>query len=120
MFRVSFFVDDRKLGDSLRALAGMIQGSPEVQPVVNAEVGKNGKLAAKTSGTAAALFMDYLGRRKLKEVNAGVAQEFLKGIGRAPGSATYVIKKVIKLGGLKKTPGTKGSSTTYQVQRGKS
>lgn len=119
MFRVSFFCDDRKLGDALRALAGLIQGSPEVLPVVNADVSKSGKLTAKTNGTAAALFMDYLGRRKIKEVNAKVAQEFLKGIGRAPSSATYVLKEAIKLGGLKKTPGTKGSKTTYQVQRGR-
>jgi hypothetical protein len=115
MFRVQFYVDDRKLGDALRALAGLIQGSPEVMPVVNADV-VGGKLTARTNGNSNTMFMEYIAKHKLKEVNCAVAQNFLKGLGRPVGSASYVLKQAQKIGGLKKKPGTKGTSTVYLVR----
>lgn len=40
MFKVNYLVDDRKLGDSLRALLGLAVGTPEATPVHGATVVK--------------------------------------------------------------------------------
>ena len=41
MFKVEFFVDDKRLGNALRALAGLAHGAPTAIPVVNAEPKRN-------------------------------------------------------------------------------
>jgi hypothetical protein len=115
MFRVSFFVDDRKLGDTLRMLAGVAKGSPEVLPVVNADVGKGGKLVAQTNGGSADLFRQYIKSHNFSIVNANQAKDFLKSVGRGPGSSNYVLRQAVKHGHLKRVAGTKGTKSAYRV-----
>jgi len=114
MFRVVFFVDDRKLGDAVRSLAGLAIGNPEVQPVVNAEKGANGTLKALTGGTVAEQFIAYLRKTKAHEVRVSDAQAFLKSIGRSKGSATYMLMECVKAHVLSRRG--KGTATVYTVR----
>jgi len=114
MFRVSFFVDDRKLSEALRSLAGVAIGSPEAQPVVNAEKGANGTLKAATDGTITAQFIAHIRQHKLHEVRCKDAQAFLRSIGRSKASATYMLQECVKAHAL--TRRGKGNATVYTVR----
>lgn len=118
MFRVVFFCDDRRLADTLRALQGLSTGVPQATPVVNAEI-ENGKIRAVSNGSAVALFQEFLKKKKINEVNAGVAKKFLKTIGRSPASANYLLKQANKAGALRplKAGSTrKNEGKVYAVQ----
>jgi hypothetical protein len=114
IMRITAFCDDRKLGHVLRALAGLVIGTPEVVPVVNAQA-RNGALKQATNGSALDMFGAYLKKRKLSEVTRKVAAEFLKSVGRSPTSATYLLTQA-KDAGLLRRRG-KGSASKYTVQR---
>ena len=112
MFRVSFFVDDKKLPGALRDLMGVASGPPEVNPVVNGEL-KNGKVVASTRGDSCTLFKTYAKKHKLTKIAAPQLREFVKSIGASETSYSYYAKQLVKEGCLKKV-GT-GSKTTYMV-----
>jgi hypothetical protein len=113
MFRVTFFVDDKKLGECLHGLAGLAQGTPEVVPVVNAVAGANGSgpRAMTDSGKLVDMFADWLRKTKRKELRASDAREFMKSIGMSEASYTYMLGKARDQGLLKKT----GTGTTAVV-----
>jgi len=117
MFRVVFFVDDRKLGESLVRLQGLAQGAPEVQPLANAKVGRNGQLVAETSGTIQDQFLKRVRDLGVAEVNARLAGEFLKSIGRSPSNATSLLSRLAKIKMLHKVGGKsgRGNRATYRV-----
>ena len=112
MFRISFFCDDKKLANALRGLAGVAAGSPEVQPVVNAEK-KNGKVQAAGNGDNAALFAKYAKANKLTKIKATDLRGFCKSIGVSETSYGYFGKQLQKAGAIKKH-GT-GSASYYTV-----
>lgn len=113
MFRVTFYVDTRRLGEALEALQGLARGMPEVVPVANAEA-KNGALKARTNGAASDMLVDWIRKQHLKEVRPVDAQKFLRSIGRSPQSASYTLNEVIsKHKALRKTG--KGIKTVYTV-----
>jgi hypothetical protein len=112
MFRVTFFCDDKKLGDILRGLAGLALGTPEVVPVVNAGVGKNG-LQAQTGGKIYEMFAAWIHKHKLHEVRSRDAKAFLKETGSGAQSSSYHLKKLVEVGVLRKAG--KGSGMYYKV-----
>ena len=116
MFRVVFFVDDRKLGESLVRLQGLAQGSPEVQPVTNAKVARNGRLVAETSGNLQDQFLKRIQDLGVAEVNARLASEFLKSVGRDPSNGTGLLIRMAKVKLLHKVgKGGRGNRATYRV-----
>ncbi len=116
MFRVTFFCDDRKLGECLHGLAGLAQGTPEVMPVVNAVAGKNGSgpRAMTASGKLIDMFTDWLRKTKIKELKAQDAREFMKSIGMAPASYSYLLSKARDHGLIRKT-GSGSSVAIWKV-----
>jgi hypothetical protein len=113
MFRIVCFCDDRKVGDVLRRLSGLIQGMPEVVPVVNAE--KKGKqIKQVTNGNSLEIFAQYLKQNNIMEVNSSVAREFCQSIGRAPSSYSYLLHKAVEEGMLRKSG--KGTKSKYTVK----
>jgi len=113
MFRIEFFVDDKKVGPALVALVGVAHGQPSVQPVVNAVKTGNG-LAAATGGKG----VDRVAHL-LKKVQPGTAlsgKEFrvlLKNAGLSVASSSYYVAEAVKAGLLKKTGST--SDARYLV-----
>ncbi len=114
MFKISYMVDDRKLGKSLRALDGLAVGMPEVVPLrgaveVDGEVREavepapqkakrkklNGKMGMppkpfeETNGGKAYLFMRKKGFTKVGHAEITHA---LKAVGGATGSFGYARK----------------------------
>ena len=112
VFRVSFFVDDKKLPGALRDLAGVAAGHPEVQPVVNGEM-KGGKVQAAGPGDNCALFMKYAKQHKLTRIAAPQLREFCKSIGASEASYSYLAGQLLKGGCIKKHG--KAAKTYYTV-----
>lgn len=114
MFKVEFYVDDKRIAQAIHALTGIAVGDPKINPVVNA-VKKNGKLHAKTDGDVVSLFMDWLKQHKdLKELKADHFRAFCNHIGRPVTSYSAVKDKIVKAGGILRRIGT-GSASKYKV-----
>jgi len=103
MFRIEFFVDDKKLGAALVALMGLAHGQPSVQPVVNAVKNGNG-LAAVSSGGAVTRVKDALKTmKKGTELETKQFKELLKTLGINPSGMSYYTKQLSKGGVIKRT-----------------
>lgn len=93
MFRVTMFVDDKKLSELLHSAVGLAIGQPEIQPVANAQK-KGGKVVAKTDGSSVERFLDHLKEHKITHFTPGQAKEILRQIGMKPSSISYMIKQL--------------------------
>jgi len=116
MFKIEAIVDDKRVGDALRALLGIARGMPHAIPIVNAEEhpAEPGKLKAKSNGSLLGMFEQWLIANKPEEpMRVGIIRVFLKAKGRPVGSAGYLAKQAVAAGLLKKS-GT-GSGTKYHV-----
>ena len=94
MFRVEFFVDDKRLGDALRALTGLAIGNPGVQPVTNAKKGRGGQIHQATNGRLIDLLIDYLDKEKPQQINVAYVRAFLEKNGTASSSANYLLNQL--------------------------
>lgn len=112
MFRVEFYVDDRKLGTALLALVGIAHGQPGVMPVSNIQKKGNG-VAPISNGKTLERFAAQLKKRKATEITGIQAGEICKAIGLAESSKNYVLKQAQNAGMMKKVG--KGSHVTYRV-----
>ena len=114
MFRIEFFVDDKKLPTAMHALVGISHGPPTVTPVVNAVATGNG-LAARVNGDSIQRVAEYLKRyKKGTLISAGEhGVDMMKALGLSPDSKTYMLSKAAKAGLLRKTG--KGSAMKYTV-----
>jgi endonuclease IV len=96
VFKVDFFVDDKKLGTALKALVGIAISQPTAVPVVNAQV-KNGHIKAKGSGeNMLALFTTYVQKTEKKELTPSDIRKFLKEHGKSPSSMSYLMHQAVK------------------------
>jgi len=111
--KVTFFCDDRRVGLLLRAVAGLIVGTPEVVPVINAEA-KNGAIKASGSGDMATMFAAYVRKARKTTVQPADAQEFLRNNGRSSASATYLLRQC-RDNGFLRGPFGKGVKSSYKV-----
>lgn len=116
MFRIEFFVDDKKLGNALHALVGIAHGQPNVQPVSNAMKRQNGLVPIIKGGSSVEQMVHAIQKAKLTQVNVQQAGQLLKTIGLKPGSATYMLRRVAAAGFLQKVG--KGNNVVWQL-RGK-
>jgi hypothetical protein len=105
MFRVSFNVDDRKLAEALRALAGVASSAPEAQPIAN------GKFEAHGGGSTMERFAPFL--KGKATVSAADVTNWCKANGLASSSKGYVLKLAVRSGLLKKVGS--GTKTGYKV-----
>lgn len=77
--RVVFFCPDKKVGEVLRALAGIALETPEVTPVTNAVKTKNG--LQQEYGSTIEAFIKYVKKKKLKEVTAADGKKLMRELG---------------------------------------
>ena len=113
--RVEVICLDKKAGDVLRAVAGLAIEA-KATPVANAQV-RNGKVEAASNGELVTLFTRYLSKRRIAEVNSDITREFCLSIGQSPDRYTYVLRKALEHGLLKRIG--KGKASAYKVQGGK-
>jgi hypothetical protein len=113
MFRIEFFVDERRLGKALIALLGLAHGLPSVTPVVNAEKKGNGLVAKVKGGSSLDRFAAEIKQFKGKTVVTRDLAPIMTAIGLAPKSAGYIVAEAVKAHLLKRHG--KGSSTSYTV-----
>jgi hypothetical protein len=114
MFRVSFYCEDKRLGDALRVLTGLAKGTPEAVPVVNVEE-DGGKLKAKSNGKLVTMFIEYLHKTKVQEFKAPFVRDWLKENGFSMLSYNYVLKHVVAHGLIKRAGA--GNNSGYLVQK---
>ena len=113
--RIEVFCLDKKAGDILRAIAGMAIKA-EAVPVANGHM-KNGKVEPSNNGELVAMFAKFLNKRNVKKTNAGMTREFLTSIGQPPERYSYLLRKAMDYGVLRKVG--KGKQSAYTVQGGK-
>lgn len=112
MFRIEAFVEDKKLAEALRVLAGLVRGQPSVAPVVNAASTKNG-VKAETDGSIIMMFERYLRSRPAgTRLEPDQLRKWLTAHGKQPSSMHYLAGLAIKHGLLKRYG---KSSKTYYV-----
>src|SRR4249920_2361121 len=115
VFRIECFVEDKKLAEALRALAGLVRGQPSVAPVVNVSIKKNGKLEAESDGSLLGMFAQHLSLFKGDKIPPKQVQEWLEEQGRAKASSSYLLRQAIGAKLLKREG--KSSATTYRIVR---
>jgi hypothetical protein len=119
VFKVEFFIDDRRLGDVLRLLAG--SGARDVipVPVVNAEVKPNGQLGAHLEGSSnRAQYVSWLkAHTQVETLTRSQVRDWYKANGKPDGSAN-MMKYLAEIGVISKSAGTRGSKfITWKVNR---
>lgn len=102
MFRITCMVDDKHLANALRVLATSNAYDVQSVPVVNATKGKNG-VEAETNGTAGEMFIASLKSSKKATFMRPALKQFMGDNGYSVNSTTYVLKKLIDDGLVKKT-----------------
>lgn len=112
MFKVDFYVDDKRLGAALLALIGIAHGQPGVTPVANATV-NGGKVVAKVNGSSLDQFAEQLKKLKGQPFRARDVDALMKTIGLAPTSRTYMLQRAVEEKLVKKHG--VGSAMTYTV-----
>lgn len=114
MFKVSFAVDDKKLGDVYRDLAKI--GVIDLTSVymINAQV-VGGELKPK-HGSAGEAFVAEVNKRKLDQVNPRMAREIVAAIGFKPTSYFHILESAIEQGLMHRGP-KDGTGYLYVVTR---
>lgn len=118
LFRIEFFVDDKKLAHALRGLLGVSLGSPSVTPVINAEVngkGKQKQIRSQSDGTMMSMLMAYINKSHKETITPKETAAFLQGNGFSAASAHYTLRQCTDARHLRKTG--KGTHTVYYVVR---
>jgi hypothetical protein len=113
MFRVEFYVDDKRLGEAMVALTGLARGQPVITPVINAKQATNGKIVAAGRGDPSDLFLKYAKQHKLEKPVAEDFRKFAKSIGRSPSGYSHLIDQLIDHQVIKKSG--KAPRLTYTV-----
>lgn len=111
MFRISCMVDDKRLPDTLRALAALGAYDVEPVPVVNAKP-KGTTVAQENDGNLADRFHANLVKNGLKGFTTAGLKQWLTGHGLNASSATYIIQQLVKLKLVKST-----SRGNYEVKK---
>jgi hypothetical protein len=115
MFRVSFFVDDKKLSYALWALTTIAIGKPDVDPVINAKKRSNG-VAQQTGGTLLEMFTAQLTKDKPAQINARYVKQWMQNAGLNPVSHGHVLKEAQRTKLIRKIgKGIGPSSSSYKV-----
>jgi hypothetical protein len=114
VFKVEFFVDDKRLGHALLALVGIAHGQPSVLPVVNVKKKGNG-LAPQTPGNSMDRFAVALKDFEGRTFNAGDVRALMKSLGLAEKSYSYMLQRALAAKLVKKTGKGQGTATRYEV-----
>jgi len=96
------YVEDKHLGEVMRALAGLLIKPPLPVPIINAQVEK-GKIVTGPAGNLPDMLAEQVKTTKATIVTPEYVRQWLKAQGRAGSSSTYLIQQLIKRRLLKKT-----------------
>jgi hypothetical protein len=106
------YVEDKKVGDALRALLGIVIGVPKAIPIINAEL-QHGQVKQQTNGKLVTMFLHHLHQNKIDSLRPADIREWLKKQGMSPSSSAYVVKLAIRAGAIRRTG--MSSQTAYHV-----
>ena len=114
MFRIEFFVEDKRLASALLALVGIAHGQPSILPVINAKKKGNG-LAPAVEGNTLERFVAALQPLKGSTIKASDVRAMMPSLGLSDKSYSYLLKKVVDNKLIKKTGKGQGTATRYTV-----
>lgn len=89
MFHIEFFTEDRFVTALMRLLAGKTHNL-KVEPVVGVQKTGSGLKSTTVDGKIIDLLSAHLAKNNIKKINTDDMRKFLEGVGRSPGSATYL------------------------------
>lgn len=115
MFKIEdLYVEDRRLGDLFKAIAGIARGHPRPVPVANVEEDtRHTGLKAKTnSSNLVQHYADNLHKNKIETLKPVDVKEWLVREGYSALSYSYILKGLLKDKVLKRT-----GKATYTVQK---
>ena len=118
LYRAVIFTDRKRMPACVDALLGLTTSAVTFVPIANATVGEGGKVKALTNGSLLAGFKLHLKKEKASTVTAADARAFCVTAGRREASGYPLIAKAVEAGVLKKSKGTKGAKTAYDVNKG--
>jgi hypothetical protein len=111
--RIELFCDDKNVGRICRALIGLALEPPKVTPVINA--GKtNAGLQPVSNGKLLSLFVEWLKKEKLKEINHADLKHFVTSVAGRPESAYAKLRTDAQAAHVIRKEGT-GKSCRYIV-----
>ena len=116
MFRVTFFIDDKKLAAVLRDLASHHALEVHPEPVANVVQAKNGKITAAGSELGLTDMVEAVWQhfRRKEEFTPQEVKDFMKTSGWSTLSSSYATKCLIKAKLI--TAHGRSSATTYKVR----
>lgn len=115
MFKIEVFVDDKRLPELLRAMAGLVRGLPSVVPVVNAEEDHPSGLKAMTNGALLNMFTEHLARLN-DPFGPEEVRSFLKSVGKSQNSYSYLLGRAMAARLVRKT-GKPGHIRYHPIKR---
>lgn len=112
MFKIEdLYVEDRRLGDLLKAIAGIARGMPRPVPVANIDPAT---MKAKLNGAnLIALFGAHITKEKITEFGPKDVQDWLAKHGKSRQSSNYVCQGLKKAGMVKRSG--KSANSRYTV-----
>lgn len=114
MFKIECFVEDKRLAEALKALAGVVRGMPSVVPVMNVEDERTGLKAKSNGSNLIQVFADHVVSDKITSFTPKDVQAWLVKQGRSKLSSNYICKNLVKNGFVKRVG--KSSNSTYHVR----
>lgn len=116
MFKIEdVFCDDKKVGDVLRALAGLVVGIPKPIPMINAE-NVGGKIRSEMrNGSMLSVFLAFLSKHKSDRITPKEIGAWLKTQGRSSSSASYLVRQARDAGAVRAIG--KGAAVVYMIVR---
>ena len=100
MFRVTFYVDKRGLGEALARLTGLAR-NVEHSYVPNLEDKPDGKLR-EIAGSRIELIQKELHKQKLTQISGSEARVLIEKLGLNPTSYSHFLQEMVRHGMLKK------------------
>jgi hypothetical protein len=114
MFQITFYVDDKNLGEAFKRLTGIGKNVSHVY-MPNIEGRANGKV--HVSGTDAIdLFAKLARKHKYTELDATKARKIVTEMGFSETSYSYMLQSLVKAGLMTKRKPIKGNAMIYTLK----
>jgi hypothetical protein len=117
MFRITFFVEDAKLGEAFKRLAGLAR-NVEHAYVPNAEPAKGNGKVRPTSADTLDLLTKELHKRRIETFRGPDLKHILTDVGLATSGYSHHLQKLVEAGVIKKGKVDKtgqGHAVTFNV-----
>ena len=121
MFRVSFYVEDRFLGEALKRLAGLARNLehayvPNLEPERGSRANGHVPKVKMSGADSLDMLVKELRKRKVGDFKPKLAQEIVGDMGFSPTSYNHFLGGALKAGLLGKKKNPEGNGIVYYLK----